>query len=203
MGKRVLLTLAAALAAAPFIASGGARAASPTPHPTPAAAQGVFQNTYYSNADIIGAESEGYPTVRIVNDSGSDLCALIYVTDKDQEMKECCGCLITNGGTDILGVSDDLTNNPANGVPTINGSIGIISSAASACNPSAPKVTPQLEAWSTHYQITLASGTLTEDEFTALPLSSAAQSDLVAECAAIQLIGSGKGICTCGSGEGA
>lgn len=190
MGKRMLLVLAALLAVASITPSRVARAAS---------VQGVFQNTYYANVEVPGLADEAYPIVRIVNDSGATLCALLYVTDQDQEMRECCGCPVSHGGTDTLSVVDDLTNNPANGVPTNNGSIAIISSLASACNPSKPKPTPQLEAWSTHYQSTITFGTLTEDEFTALPLSGAAQSNLVAQCAAIQLVGSGKGICTCGT----
>ena len=192
MRKRVLLTLAAALAVAPFIVSGVARAANPTQTPTPKSTPATpFSNNYYSNVNV-----EGLPdgTVRVVNDSGSSQCALMYVTDKDQEMKECCGCPVSNKGTLIFDVDGNLTNNPANGLATTDGSIAIISSASTNCDPAVPKATPELEAWATHPQ---KGGLLTEAEFTPLSLSSAAKADLSAECAAIELVGSGAGICTC------
>ena len=55
-------------------------------------------------------------------------------------------------------------------------------------------------AWATHPQGTDAFF-LTEEEFTPVPLAAAALKDLQSECAALELIGSGHGICTCGTGD--
>jgi len=207
MGKRVLLTLALALAAAPFIVSGVARAASPTPKPTPAPTQNVLSNNYFSNAN-----TADYPSgqVRIVNNSGNSLCANIYVTDPYQEMSECCSCSLSDKSTRILSINTDLTDNPGTGVTLTDGSIAIVSSAGGpsagastsdsvACgDPATAKPAPELSAWATHPQ---AGVLLTETEFTPVPLAAAALKDLQSECAALELIGSGHGICTCGTGD--
>ena len=62
----------------------------------------TFQVNYFSNANngvgtdawtrIIntGADAPSYPP--------SNLCAMIYVFDNKQELKECCGCLISTDG---------------------------------------------------------------------------------------------------------
>ena len=195
MGKRVLLTLALALAAAPFIVSGVARAASPTPKPTPAPTQNVLSNNYFSNAN-----TADYPSgqVRIVNNSGNSLCANIYVTDPYQEMSECCSCSLSDKSTRILSINTDLTDNPGTGVVLATGSIAIVSSAGSCGDPAKAKPAPELSAWATHPQ---TAELLTETEFTPVPLASAALADLQAECAALELIGSGHGICSCGTGD--
>jgi len=199
MGKRAFLTLAAALAAVAFSMSGVALAASPTATPTPKpSTPNVLSNNYYSDA---GGSPGG--TVHVVNNSGSGLCANIYVTDKDQEMKECCACHMSDKSTRILSVNTDLTDNPANGVATTDGSVAILSSAqatSTTCgDPAKAKGTPQLSGYETHPDA--ASSLLTEDEFTPLAGTAAAVADLEAECAAIELIGSGAGVCTCGTGD--
>jgi len=208
MGKRVLLTLAAALAVAPFIMSGIASATpTATPKPTPAPATGELSNNYFSNAGV-----SGLPTgqVRIVNNSGGYLCANIYVTDPYQEMSECCSCPLSDKAARILSINNDLTANPGTGVTLTDGSIAIVSSAGGpsagastsdsvACgDPATAKPAPELSAWATHPQ---TGGYLTEEEFTPVPLAKTALADLQAECAALELIGSGHGICTCGSGD--
>ncbi len=180
MRKKPSLMLAVALA---VLGSGIARSQpAPTSGPTPTSslAANMLQSTYYSNA---GDDSLPDGSVRIVNQSGASLCALVYVIDADQEIKECCGCPISQGGTDTLSVDNDLTSNPLNGVATVNGSISIISSAASSCDPGAPKPTGQLAAFGTHPQSGVS---LTEEGFTMAPLSTAALSSLSAECEAIE-----------------
>lgn len=199
IGRRGLIILVALLAAAPLAMSGiaSAQAASPTATPTPKPASNSVSSNYYSNAG-------GFPdgTVRLVNTSGSFLCANIYVTDKDQEMKECCSCPVSNSGTRIISVNTDLTSNPVNGVGTSDGSISVVSSLAgtggTCVSAASEKAASQLAAWATHPD---ASGLLTEDEFALAPApTSAAISGFEKGCAAIALIGSGTGVCTCGSG---
>jgi hypothetical protein len=179
MAKRILLLAAAALLLSSYAGV--------------ASAQTAYQINYYSNAP---STPDG--TVRIINPSGGNLCALIYVTDKDQELRECCGCTLSDRGTRILSVNTDLTLNPANGVPSSDGSVAIVSSASTNCDGKAPKPTPELAAFETHPQ---AGGLLTEDEFTPEPLSIAEIQHLAGQCAAIQLVGSGTGVCTCGIGD--
>jgi hypothetical protein len=180
MSKRILLLAAAALLLSSYA---GVASAQGTP----------YQINYYSNA-----QSTPDGTVRITNPSGRSLCALIYVTDKDQEMRECCGCPLSDRGTRILSVNTDLNSNPANGVLSLDGSVAIVSSASTNCDGKAPKPTPELAAYETHPQ---AGGILTEDEFTAEPLSTAEIQGLASACNAIELVGSGKGVCTCGTGD--
>jgi len=199
MNKRVLLTLATALAAAPFIMSGVAGATpTPTPKPTPAPTLNVLSNNYFSNANTAEAPCG---QVRIVNNSGSSLCANIYVTDPYQEMSECCSCPLSDKSTRILNINGDLTGNPGTGVTLTTGSIAIVSSDGVTCgDPAKAKPAPELSAWATHPQGTDAFF-LTEEEFTPVPLAAAALKDLQSECAALELIGSGHGICTCGTGD--
>ena len=193
MAKRILLLAAAALLLSSYAGVASAQG-TPTPTPTPGfSIAGVYQINYYSNAP---SSPDG--TVRIINPSGGNLCALIYVTDKDQELRECCGCTLSDRSTRILSVNTDLTNNPANGVPSSDGSVAIVSSASTNCDGKAPKPTPELAAFETH---PLGGGILTEDEFTPEPLSKAEIQNLASQCSAIELVGSGTGKCTCGIGD--
>ena len=142
-------------------------------------------------------------TVRLTNvgTSGGNVCADIYVFDPYQELAECCSCKLTPDGLKTLSVFTDLTFNTLTGVPLINGAIKIISASTSggACPlPTAPKPTPGVRAWASHDQDL---GFVTETEFLDTGLSAAELSRLAAECSAIHLVGSGKGICTCGTGD--
>jgi hypothetical protein len=74
----------------------------------------TFKVGYYSNA---GETPDG--TVRITNvgtnittPGSGNLCALIYVFEPDQQMAECCGCLITPDGLLTLSINANLTDNP-------------------------------------------------------------------------------------------
>ncbi len=193
MGKRALLTLVA-LAVTAFTMSGVALAASPTATPTPkAAATAAFSVDYYSNA---GSDSGIPASVRVCNVSGATEWGLFYVTDQDQELKECCSCEFTNGSCRTLAVDGDLTANPANGEATANGNIALIS--ASSSSDTKPVASGSLAAWSTHDQ---GNGWLTETPFTGETLSTTAESNLAAECSAVILVGSGTGICSCGTGD--
>jgi hypothetical protein len=197
MGKRALLTLVAALAVAAFTMSGVARAAAtPTATPTAKASPtAAFSVDYYSNAG--STASNAIPaSVRVCNVSGATEYGLFYVTDQDQELKECCSCEFTNGACRTLAVDGDLTANPANGEATANGNIALIS--ASSSSDTKPVASGSLAAWSTHDQ---GNGWLTETPFTGEALSSTAESNLAAECSAVILVGSGTGICTCGTGD--
>lgn len=61
-----------------------------------------------------------------------DECAMIYVFDDDQEMGECCGCLITPNGLNTYSVRNDLVSNWANS--THDNGRGVIAVVGSSIN---------------------------------------------------------------------
>jgi hypothetical protein len=154
----------------------------------------TFKVSYFANN--LDTDSN---TVRVTNvgTSGGNICADIYVFDPNQELSECCSCLVTPDGLLQLSVHFDLTSNPLTGVFLDTGAIKIVSAAVSggACSlPTAPKPTSGVRAWATHLQ---NNDTETETEFSDSGLSAEELGRLAAQCKAIQLVGSGKGVCTC------
>jgi hypothetical protein len=186
----VVCTLALALFA------GYASAATTTP---PA---DTLKVDYFSNANTAGA-SDG--TVRITNPgtSGGNLCAAVYVYDQYQELSECCSCLTTPNGLLTLSVDTDLTSNPLTGVTLNTGTIRIIPTkvpASGVCPlPTYLNPTASLRAWTTHIQnVNFA---VTETASQDATFSAAEQTALQSECYAVALIGSKKGVCSCGTGD--
>lgn len=199
----VVCTLALALCA-------GYAAASTTPPPD------TLKVDYFSNANTAGAPDG---TVRLTNpgtvqpvdgastsgsSAGYNICAAIYVFDPNEELSECCSCLLTPDGLRTLSVDTDLTSNPLTGVTLTTGLIKIVSTPGVPTGhpcplPTAIYPTPALRAWATHIQS--SNFTVTETASQDATLSSAEVSRLDAQCYAIKLDGSGKGTCTCGSGE--
>ncbi|MGA2391535.1 MAG: hypothetical protein ABSF97_21445 [Candidatus Sulfotelmatobacter sp.] len=159
----------------------------------------LYKVNYFSNANTSGAPDG---TVRITNDgtSGGNLCAQIYVVDPYQEMSECCACLVTPNGLRTLSVDTNLTSNPLTGVKPTTGTIEIISgyTTSTTCSPLNGIVTPGIRAWGTHIQNTTFAITETESQDVQLTEGNA---NLLNECAAIQLDGSGAGVCSCGTGD--
>lgn len=155
---------------------------------------------YFSNAN------NGVPldaTVRITNPgtSGGDLCANVYVFSPDQQLNECCSCLLTPDGLTTLSVKVDLTSNPLTRVRPTTGVFKIISSAAGSCD--AAHVTPVagIRAWATHIQVPRVNlAAVTESAFSDATLSSEELATVTSQCGFIQQVGSGHGICTCGTG---
>jgi hypothetical protein len=95
-----------------------------------------------------------------------------------------------------ISVYNDLTDNTLTGVPLTNGAIKVVSS--KTCDATKPVPVSGVKGWGTHVQ---NSGALTETEFTDSGMSAAELSGLAARCSAIHLDGSGKGLCTCGTGD--
>src|ERR1700737_578666 len=174
----------------------------------------TFQVNYFSNANNRGGFDQ---EVRVINPGAyapffppQDLCAMIYVFDDFQELKECCGCRISPDGLLQLSVNRDLTADPFNGIKPINGDIKIVSALENdnfggvPCDPTGggkfPNGTyalnivpvPDLRAWSTHFQ---KDRKTTEDEFQDATLSSAELNRLQEECYGVVTVGSGHGIC--------
>ena len=189
----MLKTLSIAAAVFGFAAILSAQTAAPGPD--------TFKVGYFSNAN--SGEPDG--TVRITNvgtnittPGSGNLCALIYVFEPDQQLAECCGCLITPDGLLTLSINNNLTSNPLTPVTLHTGAIKVVSSGhAAGYNPAKPTPVAGIRAWGTHIQ---AAGVVTETEFTDSTLSAGELTLLKNRCGAIQNNGSGFGVCTCGGG---
>jgi hypothetical protein len=151
---------------------------------------------YFSNANTASAP-DGTFRITNPNTSGGNVYAAIYVFDPDQELSECCACLLTPDGLATLSVNTDLTSNPLTGVTLTTGVIKVVSSS----NPTGAKLapTPAVRSWTTHIQNSNFSETETASQDATL--SSTEQTRLQRECGSILAVGSGHGVCTCGTGE--
>ena len=159
----------------------------------------LLKVNYFSNANTAGAPDG---TVRISNPGSpsGNLCAQIYVYDSFQELSECCACEVTPDGLRTLSVNTDLTSNPLTGVTLQTGQVSIVAGVVppSGCSPLNNIVSPTIRAWGTHIQNSNFAETETEYSDRAL---GAYNDNLLIECYAALLDGSGHGICSCGSGD--
>jgi hypothetical protein len=156
---------------------------------------------YFANG--LGSVDE---TLHLTNPgtSGGDLCAAIYVFDAEQEMTECCSCLLTPDGLRTISVNKNLLADPLVGVSPKTGSISIVSipSPKAVCPTYPTSLSPVagIRAWGTHLQ---NNGTLTETQSQDATLSASEEFILTIECYGIQIDGSGHGLCSCGTGDAA
>ena len=168
-----------------------------------ASAQDVYKINYFSN-NVAGAPDA---TVRISNPglTYGNLCAMIYVFAADQQLTECCGCLETHNGLRTLSVKANLTSNPLTGVVSTNGVIKVVAAAVnnSPCDPTSNvRPTANLRAWVTHIQNPVGVAyPITETESSDSTLGATELANLQAQCAFINILGSGQGLCSCGSGD--
>jgi hypothetical protein len=168
-----------------------------------AMAQDVYKLNYFSNNAAPAPDG----TVRIDNPglTYGNLCAMIYVFDADQQLSECCGCVETHNGLRTLSVRRDLTSNPLTGRVSTNGVIKVVSAAInnSPCDPTSNVTpTPNLRVWNTHIQNPVgAAFPITETESSDSTLGATELANLQAQCAFINILGSGQGICSCGTGD--
>jgi hypothetical protein len=185
------ILVAAAIAGLAIVGSGAA------------SAQDVYKVNYFSNNAAPAPDA----TVRIDNPglTYGNLCAMVYVFDADQQLTECCGCVETHNGLRTLSVRSNLTSNPLTGVVSRNGVIKIVSAAVnnSPCDPTA-NVSPKanLRAWVTHIQNAVGTAwPITETESSDSTLGATELANLQAQCSFINILGSGQGICSCGTGD--
>jgi len=174
----------------------------------------TFKINYFANNGVAGAPDA---TVRIDNPgtttngtgpgSVEGLCAMIYVFDNDQQLSECCGCLVTPDGLRTLSVRKDLTSNPLTGVVPNNGVIEIVSTFTNddPCVPTGNNTefepTPSIRAWATHIQNKVGSAyPITETPFTDATSGDDFES-LLFDCQFAIQLGSGHGVCSCGTGD--
>ena len=168
-----------------------------------ASAQDVYKVNYFSNNAAPAPDA----TVRIDNPglTYGNLCAMVYVFDADQQLTECCGCVETHNGLRTLSVRSNLTSNPLTGVVSRNGVIKVVSAAVnnSPCDPTS-NVSPKanLRVWVTHVQNAVGTAwPITETESSDSTLGATELANLQAQCAFINILGSGQGICSCGTGD--
>jgi len=165
-------------------------------------AQAIDPDTFKVNYFAYNLETDANIVwVTNVGTSGGNVCADIYVFDPQQELSECCSCLVTPDGLTQLQLTYQLVENPLTGIPLDAGIIEIVSAATTGGKcplPTAPKPTPGIRAWATHLSHTVG----TETEFQDSGLSAVELSGLAARCKAIQLDGSKRGICDCGHNGG-
>jgi len=168
-----------------------------------ASAQDVYKINYFSNNAAPAPDA----TVRISNPglTYGNLCAMVYVFDADQQLTECCGCIETHNGLRTISVRSNLTSNPLTGVVSRNGVIKVVSAAVnnSPCDPTSNvKPTANLRAWVTHIQNPVGTAyPITETESSDSTLGATELANLQAQCAFIGILGSGHGICSCGTGD--
>jgi hypothetical protein len=168
-----------------------------------ALAQDVYKVNYFAN----NAGAAPAASVRIDNPglTYGNLCAMIYVFAADQQLSECCGCVETHNGLRTLSVRTDLTSNPLTGVTATNGVIKVVSAAVnnSPCDPTSNVTpTPNLRVWVEHIQNPVgAAYPITETESSDSTLGATELANLQAQCAFINILGSGHGICSCGTGD--
>jgi hypothetical protein len=168
-----------------------------------ARAQNPSSIEYFANANTARAMDA---TLRLDNPggSGTNLCADIFVFDSNEEMSECCSCLETPDGLRMLSIDNDLTANPLTGAVLTTGAIKILAAVTQGGTcpiPSYITTVPhgEIKAWATHIQD--GDYAITETTSQNSYLSPNEQNELAQQCGAIERIGSGSGICGCGSGS--
>ena len=145
-------------------------------------------------------------TVRLTNTglTGGNLCAMVYVFDQHQVLNECCGCPVSDSGLLTLSLLNDLTANTLSGKLPQAGMIEVVSSDPAQnpqCDPGSLAPTGIIVGSETNPQPD-GDGTfqVTERSFTQVPLGGEG-TVLQNECSYLKQLGSGAGICTCGSGN--
>jgi hypothetical protein len=160
--------------------------------------------TYFNLPNAVNSGDDAI--IRLVNPGTvpGDICAMIYVFDRNQEMNECCGCAISDSGLLTLSLMNDLTANTLTGAKPVAGSIEIIPSdygQSATCNAANISPDATLSGWSTHVQNSHGTYNVTEESLSRSALVTSEATVLATECSMIQQLGSGKGICTCGTGN--
>jgi hypothetical protein len=162
----------------------------------------VYFVTYFSNANTPGAPNAA---VRFVNDGDTEanLYADYYVFDDSQELQECCSCQITPDGVNSEWINqaktDSLTGNTVTGKKLTRGVLKVISDSTGNATDACP--TPGLRGTAVHVQNTSFNSTVsygvTETPFADSNLVPSEQSQLQNLCSYAQVLGSGKGVCSC------
>jgi hypothetical protein len=173
-------------------------------------AQGTYFVDYYSNngVDGRGNQSIGFINVGVngtpLTSPVGDICANVYVFDNSQEMAACCACRITPNEFAAANVLKELTNNTVTGVIPAFGVIKVATTpAGGSCDPTAPLLGADAslaQVFGTHKQVTGEATLFTETQKRSSPLSAAEAGFLPLACSFARYLGSGFGVCSCGTG---
>jgi len=165
--------------------------------------QDTLKQDYFANANTAGAPDA---TLRVSNPctyASGNICASIFVFDPNQELSECCSCLQTPDGLGTLSVDTDLTSNPLTGVTLTTGKIAVVSTVPVSGTCPLPVLrlatAAAIRSWGTHIQN--GNFAVTETASQDATLSAGELSRLGTQCYAIKIVGSGKGVCSCGTGD--
>jgi hypothetical protein len=160
---------------------------------------------YFDRASAEKSGADG--TVRLTNPGSTPggLCAMVYVFDQNQALNECCGCSVTDSGMRSISLLLDLSANPLTGNKPQTGVIKVVPSDLGQnpqCDPGSLAPAGVILGWGSNVQV-LSDGTfqVTETRFEMAPLNDGETTNLVSECNFLKQAGSGKGICSCGSGD--
>lgn len=166
----------------------------------------VYEVQFFRNANTAGYGSSVVDIVDPGTNGSADLCAFIFVITPDEELSECCGCLLTPDQMLELSVNGNLTSNPATGETAHNGVIKIVAGSynGTTCQLGAPGgpvfLAPTLRAWITS-DIALAGvagpHAIQESAFGRPDISDAELTFLNDTCIGFYKDLSGHGLCTC------
>ena len=197
--KKVLFAISAALLLTVFAAA--------------QAQDAPYQVNWYANRNNSAGADQ---FLRIINtgvignplsaDEGR-ICANVYAFDDTQEMLECCTCPITANGLLTLSLKNDIMQNPLTGLPAPNtGVIKIVgTNQRPTCNPTAISVvnsTAGLVAWQGQVEQPTNGAFVTAVTQYAPATFTVQEANFLGQtCSFVQYLGSGKGVCTCGTGS--
>jgi hypothetical protein len=158
--------------------------------------------------NLANAQQTGFEdTVQLTNPglTSGNLCAMVYVLDSKQVLNECCGCTISDSGLLTLSLANDLTANTLTGKQPVAGVIEVVPSNPGQngqCNAASLSPNGVILGWGTNVLPPSANTNVqvTEETFAQTQLSNTEASVLAGECSMIQQLGSGAGVCSCGTG---
>jgi hypothetical protein len=143
-------------------------------------------------------------TIQLVNPGSppGDICAMIYVFDANEEMNECCGCQISDSGLLTLSLLHNLMTNPLTGTTPGVGTVEIFPASLPSngqCNAGTPTPSAMLAGWQTNVQVAGSGYQVTEIPQKVVALGQIEQQVLTTDCGMIETLGSGTGVCSCGT----
>jgi len=155
--------------------------------------------------DVASAQTSGYDgAVRLTNPGPGGLCAMVYVFDQNQVLSECCGCSVSDSALLTLSLLNDLTANPLTGKQPQKGVIEVVSSDPTQnpqCDPGSLAPTGVILGWGTNAQ-PAGGGAFQETETSFAQVSLGGEGMVLEnECSYLKQLGSGAGICSCGTGN--
>jgi hypothetical protein len=169
-----------------------------------------YKVQYYDTRAPVGGTltpAVGDNTIHAVNPEDYNICAQYYVFDNTQEMQECCSCLITHNGFEVVSTKLNLTSNPSHGGRPTKGVIEIVTTLPNNSGLCAvtqgdnvsfeANIAPTVRAWIGHNVIQVTAPNFSEEEFEDVALSETQEDALEVACAA--LTSSGFGTCSCGT----